>query len=98
VTATEPNAGKAPVSNALILRLYIAGGAPNSMAAEANLRRCLGAADGLFEIVDILIDKARALADGITVTPTLIRISPAPKALLIGSLANQETLARFVGR
>src|SRR4026208_1039483 len=76
---------------ALHLRLYVAGGAPNSLRAIANAKAICdehyGACHEL-EIVDLLDDPERALADGIIVTPTLLKVSPLPTQSLIGNLSD----------
>jgi circadian clock protein KaiB len=94
--AAAPRAGKSPVAGTL--RLYVAGGAPNSVAAEAQLRRSLGAAGATIEIIDVMVDKHRAIADGIVVTPTLVRVAPGPQGVLIGDLADADILAQFLGQ
>lgn len=82
----------------LRLRLYVAGHAPNSVLAIANLQAIcdehFGSAHEL-EVVDSLDYPARALADGIIVTPTLLKLLPLPVRRVIGSLsdANQVLLA-----
>ncbi|MDQ3031269.1 MAG: circadian clock KaiB family protein [Myxococcota bacterium] len=75
----------------LLLRLYIAGNAPNSLRAVANAKAiCLAhfAAAHELEIIDMLEDPRRALADGVIVTPTLLRLSPAPILRVIGDLSD----------
>lgn len=75
----------------LHLRLYIAGRAPNSLRAIAN---CRAICDEHFpsahdlEIVDLLEHPKRALADGIIVTPTLLKLQPLPIQQVIGSLSD----------
>jgi circadian clock protein KaiB len=93
-----PKAPDLPEPSPLVFRLYVAGTGPNSITAEANLRQCIGHTGALIEIVDLLLDKARALSDGVVVTPTLIRVSPEPTGMLIGNLADQQALREFVGR
>jgi circadian clock protein KaiB len=74
----------------LVLRLYVAGDAPNSALARANLRRLL---DGLdrdqyaLEVIDCLDDPMRAIEDGVLVTPTLVRVEPEPRRTIVGSLS-----------
>ena len=80
------------------LRLYVAGHAPNSVQAIANCRAICAAhfASGHeLEIVDLLEHPTRALADGIIVTPTLLKLLPLPVQRVIGSLSdtNQVLLA-----
>ena len=83
---------KAPAeARVLRLRLYVSGHAPNSVRAIANLRAICDehfASGHALEIVDLLEHPARALADGIIVTPTLLRVLPLPAQRVIGSLAD----------
>ena len=82
----------------LRLRLYVAGHAPNSVRAVANVRAICAehfASGHKLEIVDLLEHPKRALADGIIVTPTLLKLLPLPVLRVIGSLSdtNQVLLA-----
>jgi circadian clock protein KaiB len=73
----------------LLLRLYVAGNAPNSLRAIANVKALCDehfAARHELEIVDLLKDPKRALADGIIVTPTLLKLAPLPVQRVIGNL------------
>jgi circadian clock protein KaiB len=73
----------------LLLRLYVAGDAPNSVTAVANLRAICEThfpAAHEIEIVDILRDPGRAMTDGIVVSPTLLRVAPSPARRVIGNL------------
>lgn len=75
----------------LRLRLYVSGNAPNSARAVANIRAiCHARFPSLhdLEVVDILTDPERALADGIIVSPTLLKLAPTPLARLIGDLSD----------
>jgi len=40
------------------------------------------------EIVDVSQQPDRALADGIIVTPTLVKVAPGPKQVIMGNLSN----------
>lgn len=83
---------KKPVPR-LRLRLYVAGNAPNSVRAVANARAICDEhfAEGHdLEIVDLVLHPARALADEIIVTPTLLKLSPLPAARLIGNLSDTQ--------
>jgi circadian clock protein KaiB len=85
------------IEKPLVLRLYVAGNAPNSLRAIENLK--VFCADKLFdgyhlEIVDLLKEPRRALADGIVVTPTLIKVSPSPVKRLIGNLSDAASVLR----
>jgi circadian clock protein KaiB len=80
-------------SATLVLRLYVAGGAPNSVLAIRNVEAICAAhfADRhTLEIVDLLEQPRRAGADGIVVTPTLLRLSPPPVRRVIGNLSDLD--------
>jgi circadian clock protein KaiB len=79
----------------LVLRLYVAGNAPNSLIAAANIRAICDAhftASHELEIVDSLKHPRRALADGIIVTPTLLKLLPLPVLRVIGNLSDTTAL------
>jgi circadian clock protein KaiB len=85
---------------AYLFRLYIADGAPNSVRALANLyaicRKHFPDSHRI-EVVDVLKDPIRALAEAILVTPTLVKISPAPEQQIIGNLSEEEEVLRALG-
>jgi len=86
----------------LSLRLYVAGQAPNSMAAISNLRILFpgGEAAGRaaeIEIVDVLREPMRGLEDGIILSPTLVRLSPLPVRRVVGNLSNHEAVLLALG-
>lgn len=83
----------------LRLRLYVAGVAPNSLRAIANTKAicALHFVDHVLEIVDLMIEPDRALADRVIVTPTLIKLSPAPELRLIGDLSDAVKLLAALG-
>jgi circadian clock protein KaiB len=75
----------------LVLRLYVAGHAPNSLRAIANTQAICDehfTSGYELEIVDLLEDPRRALADGIIVTPTLLKLWPLPIQRVIGTLSD----------
>jgi circadian clock protein KaiB len=82
-------------SSTLELRLYIAGKSPNSMRALTNLhticREWLGDDCWQLEVIDIFTDPARAVADNILVTPTLVKLTP-PVVRIVGDLSRRETV------
>lgn len=81
-------------------RLYVAGSAPNSMRAIANLNKLFNHyMPGRFdiEIVDILEDPLQAIHDGIWVTPSLVKISPEPAVKVVGDLDEHERVKRVIG-
>ena len=72
-------------------RLYVAGEARNSTEALANLTAFCHAQlpkRHEIEIVDVFREPKRALADGILMTPTLIKYAPAPVRRVVGSLSH----------
>lgn len=87
-------------SAGLVLRLYVASAAPNSELAISNLRRCLerlGRVDYSLEVIDCLSEPARALEDGVLVTPTLVRVEPAPAQTIVGTLRDPAQLSAILG-
>lgn len=80
--------------------LYVAGDAPNSTAAIANLKALCR--DHLpnrhqIEIVDVFLDPHRALVDEVFLTPTLVRLAPKPIRKIIGTLSRTEVVLRALG-
>lgn len=87
-------------NGAYVFRIYLAGGAPNSVEALANLYAiCRKHFPGShrIEVVDVLEDPMRALADAILVTPAVLKISPAPELLIIGNLSQEAEVLRTLG-
>ncbi len=75
-----------PTNEGLVLRLYVTGSAPNSLRAIANAKAICDehfASGHELEIVDLLDHPQQALADGIVVTPTLLRLLPLPVRSLV---------------
>ncbi len=81
-------------------RLYVAGDALNSAQALGNLNRlCQARLSGRHEIetVDVLKEPMRALADGILMTPTLIKSTPAPVCRIVGTLSEMKIVVDALG-
>jgi circadian clock protein KaiB len=81
-------------------RLYIVGNSPNGLLAVANLNKlCHDHLPGRhqIEIVDMLLDPRRGLADKITLTPALVKYSPAPAFTIIGNLSQPEIVLQSMG-
>lgn len=79
----------------LMLTLYIAGSALNSLRALTNLKAiCAEHFPGRhqLEIVDIFEDPLRALADKVLITPTLAKTAPTPTIRLVGDLSESQTV------
>lgn len=87
-------------STQLLLRLYVVAGAPNSTAARANLGAILAdlAKDSFsLEVVDCIAHPHRALAEGVFVTPTLLKLSPEPSQTIVGSLKDRASVIAALG-
>lgn len=81
-------------------RLYIAGDAPNSLQAMANLTRLCQTYlpdRHTIEIVDVLLDPKRALTESILLTPTLVTENPYPGHRIVGTLSNTEPILQILG-
>jgi len=89
-----------PPKGAYLFRLYLAGSAPNSARALANLfaicHRHFPNCHNI-EVIDVLKEPLRALAEAILVTPTLVKVSPAPEQQIIGNLSDEEEVLRALG-
>ena len=84
----------------VVMRLYVAGGAPNSVRARANLEAiCQRYLKGNYqlEIVDVFEQPLRALADGVIVTPSLIKLSPPPAVQIVGNLSDRSKVLLALG-
>lgn len=96
----ESTHARTPAREAYVFRLYLAQGAPNSVRALANLYAICHkhfSTCHRIEIIDVLKDPMRALADGIRVTPTVVRIAPAPALEIIGNLSNEDEVLCALG-
>ncbi len=93
-------AAEVPVTTVVVMCLYVAGRAPNSVKAIANLeaicKRHLK--DGYkLEIVDVCEHPRRALADGVLVTPSLTKMSPGATSNIIGNLSDTSSVLAALG-
>lgn len=73
----------------LRLKLFVAGDSPRARDAAANLARaCEGIASDDLQIdtIDILADPASADEYRVLTTPTVLRVSPAPRRRVTGDL------------
>lgn len=81
-------------------RLYIAGDTLNSARALANLSAlCRLHLPDRYEIdiVDVFQQPERALADGIFMTPTLVKLAPSPVQHIVGTLSQTQTVSLELG-
>ena len=88
------------VATVVVMRLYISGKAPNSVRAIANLDAICKEylKDGYkLEIVDVFEKPARALAEGVIVTPSLAKVSPSPAVKVVGNLSDKANVLLALG-
>jgi circadian clock protein KaiB len=87
-------------ADAFAFTLYIAGDAPNSLQAKANLLQlCQTHLPGRHEIevVDVLREPQRALTESIFFTPMLVTDTPYPGHRIVGTLSNTEPILQILG-
>ncbi|MGB5082663.1 MAG: circadian clock KaiB family protein [Burkholderiales bacterium] len=97
---TKQGASGRAVATVMVMRLYIANNAPNSLRAVANLEAICKEHLGdnfRLEIIDVLETPLRALADGILVTPSLAKVSPSPAAKIVGNLSDKSSVLHALG-
>jgi circadian clock protein KaiB len=83
----------------ICFRLYVAGEAPNSQRALANLRAlCLAhlADRHQIDVVDVLERPEQALDNQIYFTPQLVVASPTPVRTVIGDLSDTAVILRVL--
>jgi circadian clock protein KaiB len=96
----KPKGRPAAVTTVVVLRLYVTGKAPNSLQAIANLQAiCKEHLKGAhkLEIVDILEQPKRAMADGILVSPSLTKTFPLPGTSVVGNLNDKAKVLAALG-
>ena len=98
----KPTDGKPTGSPASVFRfrLYIMGDTQNSIEAVANLTAlCHTHVRDRYEIeyVDLSLHPERALADGIFMTPTLIKLAPSPTRMIVGTLSKTQPVIQALG-
>jgi circadian clock protein KaiB len=81
-------------------RLYIAGEAENSTHALTNLsticKRCLPNRHNI-EVIDVFKEPGRAFSDRIFMTPMLVKMEPAPKRWIVGTLSDEHVVLKALG-
>jgi circadian clock protein KaiB len=83
-----------------VLVLYVAGSAPRSLLAVANVRKlCQEHLPGSheLEVVDIYQQPALAEEAGILAVPALIRTQPPPEVRLVGDMTDTRRLLLGLG-
>lgn len=82
------------------LRLYVAGDSTNSAQAVINLKAfCQQHLPERheIEIVDVHREPKRALADGVFLTPTLVKLAPDPVRKIVGNLSQPQPVLQALG-
>lgn len=80
-------------------RLFVAGDTLNSVQALRNLTNlCNTHLPGRhqIEVVDVFAEPSRALAEGILMTPAVLKLSPLPLRKIIGTLSNAQILLQVL--
>jgi circadian clock protein KaiB len=81
-------------------KLYVAANTQNSAEATANLlaicRHYLAGRHEI-EVIDVQRHQQRALADGINMTPSLVKFGPAPFRKIVGTLAHTKRVLVALG-
>jgi|SRR5688572_15583142 len=82
-------------------RLYVAGDAQNSALAIVNLNAFCRAHlqdRHTIEVVNVFKEPKRALADGIFMTPTLVKLAPSPAPRrIVGTLSQAQPVMQAFG-
>ena len=101
MTRRAKSRARAKVKPTFEFRLYVAGDAQNSAQAIVNLSafcRAYLQDRHTIEVVNVFKEPRRALADGIFMTPTLVKLSPRPAPQrVIGTLSEAQPLMRAFG-
>jgi circadian clock protein KaiB len=81
-------------------RLFVAAHAKTSTQAISNLQMlCRTYLPGCHEveIVDVFKEPNLALAQGVFMTPTLVRLAPAPERRIVGTLGQTQLVLQALG-
>ena len=101
MTRRAKSKSKSKSGSTFKFRLYVAGDAHNSAQAVVNLTafcRAYLRDRHAIELVNVFKEPKRALADGILMTPTLIKLSPAPfPRRIVGTLSQTQPMMRALG-
>jgi len=92
-SSTDNAATVARENDTFLLKLYVAGQTPRSVAAIENLNRiCEVHLHGRYklEVVDLARNPEQARNDKILAIPTLVRSLPTPIMRIIGDLSDTE--------
>lgn len=79
------------------LRLFVTGQSAYGLEARENLEALIQAFpeyDFEIDVVDVLENPERAIADKVIATPTLIKHNPPPSCRIVGDLSNRMRVVR----
>ncbi len=82
-----------PKHSVLSLKLFLADGEPNSLAAQQNLAKLMRMkldCEIIVECVDVLKDYRSALEHRVLVTPCLVLLDPPPQVMIAGTLKDLD--------
>ncbi len=88
------------VSEQYVFLQFISGMSPKSARAIENLRKICDThlkGNCRIEIVDINSDPTMAVTHQILATPTLIKLGPEPKRIVLGDLSETEKVMKILG-
>ena len=94
----SPGREAAPIepSGKVVMCLFVAGNGFNSAQARANLelicKEYLVAFGWSLEVVDVLCNPERALAESVFITPMLVKRSPLPARQVAGNLKDRAAV------
>jgi len=92
--------GTGHLNEGYVFKLYIAGGAPNSVRAFANLyaicRKHFPDSHRI-EVIDVMKEPLRALEETVLVTPTVVKLFPLPAIRIIGDLSEEDAVLSALG-
>ena len=80
-----------------VLRLYVNGASPQSVAAIENIRRICDeelAGEVTLDVVDVRTQPALVIEDRVIAAPTLIKRLPEPLRRLVGDLSDADRVRR----
>ena len=84
---------EAPVAEAYVLRLFVAGTTTRSQSAITNVRQiCDEYLEGRFdlEVIDVYTHPKETRDFQIVATPTLVKVAPEPLRRIVGDLSDRD--------
>jgi len=86
--------------NDIHVRLYVAANTVHSARAVTRLADIAKRHAHLrwnIEVIDVFNKPAHAIEDGILVTPSLVKVSPEPRRIVIGDLSDEGAVCLALG-